>query len=557
MSIHVPSEVVLFLNAAGIPYPDVDVDQVRELSQAVRDFAADIRATYDEATGTVEAMGSAMSGNSYRAIVVGWADHKGKMSELDSAFDVGATALDIAADFIEGVQIAVLVELAALAAAYTASVFTPFGVATGPGIAAAARRILEGMAEVFAWYIGTEVLLKAIEPLVAKFDEFIRSALRPPAASVPASGSPTPLHIDFDEISRFAEKFDKYGDDILYHGERFGEKLNNFDFTTPGLNVPQAEWPSPSAVPPNDDSAQPDPMTRTVPGSASDPGQPTAEPSRSAPEPGQPNAETSSENGPEHPSAPTAHGREDGGTNTSGGPPLSADTGRSGPVPPEVLPPAAPGPAHSSTGISSGGKDPSYRQTGHTANGTPAGYDAARGASATAQNRGSGESADPAASASGLSTPATQSQAQAASTPQGQRSAEAAPRHAQRGGGRAAADSGSGAQQPSGRKPSQTPWSRTAGKAARGAATTKRSGEKAPAISAGDTGNRGETSATTSPISREPRQTEVFVPNTGAAPPVDLGSDKIIDHDRDLNTAAEPVSKDADPSAVSSRTGSG
>jgi hypothetical protein len=180
---------VFFLNIVGVPYPDVDVDQVRELADSAREFAVDIRATFDAATGTLDDMGSAMSGDSYQAIIAGWAYHYDRLTELDDAFEVAATALDIAADVIEAIQIAVLIELAALAASFIAGMFTPAGPVTGPMIAAAARYIAKEMAKVIMWYLAAEVAAKAIEPLVERFNRFIREALQPPEIPLTTTGS--------------------------------------------------------------------------------------------------------------------------------------------------------------------------------------------------------------------------------------------------------------------------------------------------------------------------------------------------------------------------------
>ncbi|MFQ6229381.1 hypothetical protein [Nocardia sp. NPDC002869] len=562
MSIHIPSEVVLFLNILGIPYPDVDVDQVRELSRTVEELATEVRETYDESTNTVEALGSAISGDSYQAILVMWAQNKGMMSELDTAFGIAATALDIAADVIEAIQIAVLIELAALAASFIASIGTPAGPVTGPAIAATTRYLLKEVTKALMWYIAGEVMMKAIQPLLEKFDLFLRDALRPPG-EVPSSGPGSTYRLDPDEVERYIKILDSQAEDMKSHGEKFAEKMDGFDFATPGLPVIPADWSDPSGEQPLT-QIRPDPLLNVLfPGSF--------------PESQQPTAGTPSESAPKADSAPgadsVAPGEELAGGGTRSPVTASPDNQTNGPeaVASGPVQPGAPGSSVSSMNTQSVGVDSVAQGGDRAAIATDGAENSSNNAESEATQSRVGESVGMAPTGIAQSTPPTATQSQTSSTSSGQqRSVDAAANKGQGGAARPAAGAGpaqggaarsaagaaSDTRPPSAGKGSRTPWSRAGGKPARVAASTKGSDEKTPAISVGETGTRGEADQTAQSGSGSPQSTgpQVFAPAIGG-PPAQSSNDEPTGQDREVS--ADPPQKEPDPSAVTGRPQSG
>ncbi|WP_051165182.1 WXG100-like domain-containing protein [Nocardia testacea] len=562
MSIHIPSEVVFFLNILGIPYPDVDVDQVRELSRTVEELATAVRETYDESTNTVEALGSAISGDSYQAILVMWAQNKGMMSELDTAFGIASTALDIAADVIEAIQIAVLIELAALAASFIASIGTPAGPVTGPAIAATTRYLLKEVTKALMWYIAAEVMMKAIQPLLDKFDLFLRDALRPPG-EVPSSGTGSTYRLDPDEVERYIKILDSQADDMKSHGEKFAEKVDGFDFATPGLPVTPADWSDPSGDQPFT-QARPDPLLNVLfPGGFQ--------------ESQQPSAETSSGSAPKADSAPSADsvapGEELAGGDTPS--PVTSSSGDQTNGPEAVasgsVQPGAPGTSVSAMNTQAAGPD-SVAQSGDRVSSAPGNTEnSPESAESEAAQSRVGETVGMAPTAITQSTPSTTTQSQTSSTSSGQqRPVDAAANNAankgQGGAARSAAGAGptqgtaarsaagaaSDSKPPSVGKGARTPWSRAGGKAARVAASAKGSDEKTSAISVGETANRGETSQTAQSGSESPQSAgpQVFAPATGG-PPAQSSSGAPVDQDHEVS--ADPPQKESEPSAVTGR----
>ncbi|MGW4767742.1 WXG100-like domain-containing protein [Nocardia sp. NPDC004278] len=269
MAIEIPHEVALFLNFCGVQYPDVNEDDVRTLGRQVQNFAAKVQNTHESATGVIKEMGSVYSGYSYEQLLATWgrmsATH---MADLDAACTVVAKALDLAADVITVVKVAVLAELAALAASYAAIIATPAGPAAGPSLAAAARRICDQMAQNLLGYLVAEVIGKAIEPLEHTIDRMINGVAYDAAShllgvSPPSSSSVSPLHIEPDEVLRYAKVLDDHADEIMRHAADFADEVAKLDFTTDGPDG--IDGPSTPAVPTNLSRVGTDPGMSSAP----------------------------------------------------------------------------------------------------------------------------------------------------------------------------------------------------------------------------------------------------------------------------------------------------
>ncbi|MFI5535257.1 WXG100 family type VII secretion target [Nocardia sp. NPDC051900] len=236
MAITIPSEVALFLNICGIPYPDINEDDVRALARHVRTFSEQVQDTHDSATGVINQMGAFYSGESYQQLVATWANMSAThMRQLDSACKFVGKALEVAATVITAVKAAVLAELAALAASYASMMITPPLAPTAPLVVAAARRLCEQMAQYLVGYVVAEVVGKAIEPLEQAIDDMVKGIVYDAtrdALDIPSSNGVTPLRIDPDAVQHFAKVLDDHADDIMRHAATFAENVSTLDFTT-------------------------------------------------------------------------------------------------------------------------------------------------------------------------------------------------------------------------------------------------------------------------------------------------------------------------------------
>ncbi|MET9489859.1 hypothetical protein [Nocardia sp. NPDC006630] len=272
MAIEIPHDVAMFLNFVGVPYPDINEDHVRELARHVRSFASNVQGTHASATGAINDMNSVYSGYSYEQLVAAWSRMSaGHLTDLDEACKVVAAALDIAAQVITGVKVAVLTELALMAASYATAmaatvVTSGMSAVVAQTIAAAARKIVQAMEQMVISYILSEVIMKAIEPLEHVVERMVSGALHSAAAYVmgvtPSSSSVMPLHIEPDEVLRYAGMLDKYADDMVDHATVFADNVANLSFLTSDGGTPA------EVIDPAQPGITPDPTRpETLPGS--------------------------------------------------------------------------------------------------------------------------------------------------------------------------------------------------------------------------------------------------------------------------------------------------
>ncbi|MEU4314136.1 hypothetical protein [Nocardia sp. NPDC024068] len=265
MAIEIPHEVAMFLNFVGVPYPDINEDQVRELAGHVRTFADEVAGTHASATGAISDMGAVYEGQSYRALVASWARlSSSHMEKLDELCNGVATALEIAAEVITAVKVAVLTELGLLAAAYATAMAATVAtggasMALGQSLSMAAKQLVKAMEQMLIAYILAEVLGKAIEPLEEAVGDMINGVVYDAAADLLGvdPGGNDVLRIDPDEVRRYAQVLDDHADDIMGHAEKFANNVAALDFTTPVGPAPTTPA-QPGGVPPGSNPADSD-----------------------------------------------------------------------------------------------------------------------------------------------------------------------------------------------------------------------------------------------------------------------------------------------------------
>lgn len=538
--IQLSSEVVLMLNMMGLPYPDIDADQVRELAQYVREFIADVRETHESATGAINAMGSVYSGRSYEALIARWAMISEKhIAQLDAAAGAVASGLDVTADLIEIVQAAVLVELVALAAAFLGMLMTPGAGVISPLMTAVVRRILRSMQEVIIGYVVAEVIVKALEPFEEKIEQFINGAMYDSVSDFLDVPPGNQLYIEPDEVRRYARELDSHADRMVEHGEKFAAKAERLTFAGGGYGLPENERPGDPAV----FGTAPLPGYPIPPMSPSPPAQLPAEQSTGAAPGG-----TADQDGQEASGSRSAADPSGAAGQFSGGP-------QSGPA-------AAPGQAASPTAMGTPVRGHELAQPGSGPPGAePVSSDSGETVRRAAEpapdqervirTSGVGEvAATPMIQAAPMpaTEPATGSQsaarpqpaAAAGSTATGKGSAGAVPSR-----------SGAGRKPELGRPSGRTPWSRT--RPERPRAVPGGPTQQPPAVSAETADHRQPaTGESASPPVVATERSRVFVPETTPPPSVPTGKtdepekeEKVAEANRDGDLVREHPTKPA------------
>jgi hypothetical protein len=121
MSIDLPAELVFAIGLIGLPWPEVEEDQLRTYADHLRSFAASLSDTHSAAHARIGALSASNSGPSYEALLERWARvSSSHMHELLDGCHTLATALDTAAEAVEIAKKAIIAALVVLAAVFVA-----------------------------------------------------------------------------------------------------------------------------------------------------------------------------------------------------------------------------------------------------------------------------------------------------------------------------------------------------------------------------------------------------------------------------------------------------
>jgi hypothetical protein len=174
VSITLPSELQIAIGLVGLPWPDVDEDQLRNYADHLRTFASSLSDTHGVAHARVSALSGGNSGPSYEALVERWAHvSSSHMNELIEGCHALATALDVSAGAVEIAKKAIIAALVILAAAFiadqAASIAT-LGLAEAalPLAIEAAKMAMKGALDQLEQMAIAEALQAALGPLEDK-----------------------------------------------------------------------------------------------------------------------------------------------------------------------------------------------------------------------------------------------------------------------------------------------------------------------------------------------------------------------------------------------------
>lgn len=242
MSIELPSEVVQLLQFIGVQWPNIDEDKVREAGQHVKQFAANIQSTHQDATAHLQQAGQHYQGAGYEAMIAAWGqksqDH---MSELVTTCQVVATAMDAAAEVIIGMKVAAIVELVALAASFIAdqaAAVATFGLAEAalPAIEFAAKKCVEFLEQQLVQYIIGQVIEAAIHPFIGTIDKaidgLVYSAMSSAFGSSGSGGGNvgSGFQMAVDEYKSHAQGLQQHADAMAQHAQILHSNLSGMSF---------------------------------------------------------------------------------------------------------------------------------------------------------------------------------------------------------------------------------------------------------------------------------------------------------------------------------------
>ncbi|MFD4407042.1 hypothetical protein ACFWPH_30175 [Nocardia sp. NPDC058499] len=255
-----PDSVAVFLNVLGIPWINVDEDQVHETARHIRAFIAELDETLQSANHYMSALETEYSGQGYRQLLARWAAvDRTHMSVLRAGGTAVADALDMAGTLIAALKTVAIAEIAALFTA--AGVFLVSGVGTTlqPLVAAAVRRIVLALKLAVEEYIFGELL----ELAVTEFEDVVRGVVEGiaefaygvTAAALDVPGTPPELRLDPEGARRYADAIAGLGDDIAEHYARLADNLARVDDGSRSDLLEDAPAPAPGINSENTQSA--------------------------------------------------------------------------------------------------------------------------------------------------------------------------------------------------------------------------------------------------------------------------------------------------------------
>ncbi|MGI5221499.1 hypothetical protein [Nocardia sp. CA-290969] len=230
MGVVLPDSVAVFLNVLGIPWINVDEDQVHETAGHIRTFVADLDNTLRSANDYMSALEAEYSGRGYQLLLAEWAAvDSTHMSALRTGGTTVAGVLDVAGTMIAALKAVAVAELAALFTAAGALLVSGVGATLQPVVAAAVRRIVLALKIAVEEHIFGELL----ELAVTEFEDVVRDvvegigdfAYRVAAAALDVGGTPAELRLDPAGARRYADAIAGLGDDIAEHHARLTENL--------------------------------------------------------------------------------------------------------------------------------------------------------------------------------------------------------------------------------------------------------------------------------------------------------------------------------------------
>src|SRR5215470_7571681 len=109
MSIDLPPELVFVIGLVGLPWPEVEEDQLRTYADHLRTFASSLSDTHGIAHARIGALSATNAGPAYEALAERWAHvSSSHMHELVDGCHTLAAALDAAAEAVEVAKKAII-----------------------------------------------------------------------------------------------------------------------------------------------------------------------------------------------------------------------------------------------------------------------------------------------------------------------------------------------------------------------------------------------------------------------------------------------------------------
>ena len=236
MSLTVPHYLSVALNFLGFGWPEIDEDAMHEAADLLRGFGRDLSQMVETTDRKlVVDLGDVCHMQAYHVLAQEWGQQtKSHLQTLVDCCKGLAQALDLAADGVVAMKLAVIAQLAIALEeflAIQAAAFATFGLAEAglPLLYAAQNRILNGIIQRFESEVLGVLIEQSMRPLGAQLAESCAKLLSPVPLPPPL---PLPgMNVDTAAVRRFAADMGEQARGAREAGSRLSASMSALSFT--------------------------------------------------------------------------------------------------------------------------------------------------------------------------------------------------------------------------------------------------------------------------------------------------------------------------------------
>ncbi|MBV9139727.1 MAG: hypothetical protein JO115_02195 [Pseudonocardiales bacterium] len=201
MALMLPDHLATALSLVGIPWPNIDEDELRHCAGDVREFASSLTDSVRDTSGVVSDTVGHTDAAFARAVAAQWEGRPGEIAVLSAGCDVLARALEVIAGAVQIAKDAVIGALGALAAALLAG--GPADLLVGGFEVEIAERVIKAALDVLEQQVVGQLMNVAIQPLMDRIPATVRNFLAGSAEAVPAAAA---LKADYTQLDMAATR---------------------------------------------------------------------------------------------------------------------------------------------------------------------------------------------------------------------------------------------------------------------------------------------------------------------------------------------------------------
>ncbi len=236
MSLSVPHPLAVVMNFLGFAWPEIDEDAMHEAADLLRRFGRDLSQMVETTDSKLMVdLAQVCEAQAYHAMAEDWCRQtKGRLHTLVECCNGMAQALDLAADGVVAMKLAVIAQLEIALAEFLAdqaAAVATLGLAEAalPLLYAAQNRILSGIMQTFLAEVMGVLIEQSMRPLCARIADACAQLLNPVPLPPPR---PLPgMKVDTAAVRRFAADMGEQARGAREAGRRLSTTMSTLSFT--------------------------------------------------------------------------------------------------------------------------------------------------------------------------------------------------------------------------------------------------------------------------------------------------------------------------------------